>query len=68
MHERLKKTGKPVIVVLAHGAPVPSPVYSQVDAVISAGYTGQGASKCSLMFLRGHSEINVHQEFTVDPL
>ena len=25
-----------------HGAPVPSPVYSEVDAVISAGYMGQG--------------------------
>ena len=41
-HSRLKKTNKPVIVVLSHGAPVPSPAYSEVDAVISAGYTGQG--------------------------
>ena len=40
---RLQKTGKPVVVVLAHGAPVPSPIYSEVDAVLSAGYTGQGA-------------------------
>ena len=39
---RLKKTKKPVIVVVTHGAPVPSPAYSEVDAVISAGYTGQG--------------------------
>ena len=39
---RLKKTNKPVLVVLTHGAPVPSPAYSEVDAVISAGYTGQG--------------------------
>ena len=31
-----------VIVVLFHGAPVPSPVYDEVDAVVSAGYTGQG--------------------------
>ena len=39
---RLKKTNKPVVVVVTHGAPVPSPAYSEVDAVISAGYTGQG--------------------------
>ena len=39
---RLKKTSKPVVVVLTHGAPIPSLVYSEVDAVISAGYTGQG--------------------------
>lgn len=38
----MKKTGKTVIVILTHGAPAPSPVYSEVDAVISAGYTGQG--------------------------
>ena len=25
-----------------HGTPVPSPVYEQVDGIISAGYTGQG--------------------------
>ena len=43
MHQNsLKKTNKPVIVVVTHGAPVPSPAYSEVDAVISAGYTGQG--------------------------
>ena len=34
-----------MIVVLSHGAPVPSPAYSEVDAVISAGYTGQGQKK-----------------------
>ena len=31
-----------VVVVLMHGAPVVSSVYGKVDAVVSAGYTGQG--------------------------
>ena len=51
---RLKKTGKPVIVVLTHGAPVPSPVYSEVDAVVSAGYTGQGNALQTLCLYEVH--------------
>ena len=41
----MKKTGKAVIVIVMHGAPVPSSVYSEVDALVSAGYTGQGKFK-----------------------
>ena len=41
-HFRLNDAGKMVLVVLMHGAPVVSSVYSEVAAVISAGYTGQG--------------------------
>jgi len=39
----LAGTGKMVVVVLMHGAPVVSSVYGKVDAVVSAGYTGQEA-------------------------
>ena len=55
---RLKKTGKPVIVVLTHGAPVPSSVYSEVDAVLSAGYTGQGKS------IKGIVKFIIHLKIT----
>ncbi len=41
-HCGLLETGKLVVVVVMHGAPVPTPVYSKVHAVISAGCTGQG--------------------------
>ena len=37
--------------VVTHGAPVPSPAYSEVDAVISAGYTGQGKKKSNNLLL-----------------
>ena len=52
---RLKKTGKSVIVILTHGAPVPSPAYDEVDAVISAGYTGQGVYM--------HDEVCNYEQF-----
>ena len=35
-----------VVVVVMHGAPVVSSVYGKVDAVVSAGYTGQGGDSC----------------------
>ena len=39
---RLLSIGKPVVVILYHGAPVVTPVYDQVDSLLSVGYTGQG--------------------------
>ena len=40
---RLKAVGKPMIVVLYHGAPLATPVFdTDVDVMLSAGYTGQG--------------------------
>lgn len=41
-HFRLVEVGKPVVVVLTHGAPVVSSVYAKVNALLSAGYAGQG--------------------------
>ena len=41
---RLVDVGKPVVVVLTHGAPVVSAVYAKASAVLSAGYAGQGRS------------------------
>lgn len=41
---RLVDVGKPVVVVLTHGAPVVSAVYAKASAVLSAGYAGQGST------------------------
>ena len=60
---RLKKTGKPVIVVLTHGAPVPSSVYSEVDAVLSAGYTGQGKSTKGIVKFDFYSSQNYYNQY-----
>ena len=46
---RLVSSGKPVIVVLYHGAPVISPVYQDVDALLSVGYGGQGKARNGVM-------------------
>ena len=51
--QMLKQSNPKVIVVLMHGAPVVSPVYSQVDAVISAGYAGQEAGNAILDVVSG---------------
>ena len=42
LHFRLVEVGKPVVVVLTHGAPVVSSEYEKVNALLSAGYAGQG--------------------------
>lgn len=46
---RLVDVGKPVVVVLTHGAPVVSSVYASVSAVLSAGYAGQGRNAHSVL-------------------
>ncbi|CAI8024072.1 Probable exo-1,4-beta-xylosidase xlnD [Geodia barretti] len=49
----LVQVGKPVVVVLTHGAPVVSPVYASVNAVLSAGYAGQEAGNAVYAVLTG---------------
>ena len=46
---RLVSSGKPVIVVLYHGAPVISPAYRDVDALLSVGYGGQGKERNAVL-------------------
>ena len=49
LSHRLVSSGKPVIVVLYHGAPVISPVYQDVDALLSIGYGGQGKERNAVL-------------------
>ena len=53
------------MVVLTHGAPAVSSVYSQVDAVLSAGYAGQGWYFMSHIALHSHMLEHFASQFDI---